>query len=174
MRPTEKQRKFCNEYMIDLNATKAAERAGYSSKTARSQGQRLLTKVDIQGYLLKLKIQSQKETEINRETILKELGAILKAKITDYLEFNGEKITFKSFSKLSDEQIKGIESIKETRYGIELKLHGKNWTIERLCKMLGFDEPENINIKLNRLNDEALDAIIEKIINTKSSKYEKY
>lgn len=45
---TSKQQRFCQEYLVDLNATKAAERAGYSMKTARSQGQRLLTNVDIQ------------------------------------------------------------------------------------------------------------------------------
>jgi phage terminase small subunit len=46
MKLTGKQRKFREEYLIDLNATKAGERAGYSQKTARSQAQRLLTKVD--------------------------------------------------------------------------------------------------------------------------------
>jgi len=45
---TPKQQRFVAEYLIDLNATKAAIRAGYSKKTARSQGQRLLTNVDIQ------------------------------------------------------------------------------------------------------------------------------
>ena len=44
---TEKQKKFVDEYLIDLNATQAAIRAGYSEKTARSIGQRLLTNVDI-------------------------------------------------------------------------------------------------------------------------------
>ncbi len=43
----EKRRRFVEEYLIDLNATQAAIRAGYSEKTARSQGQRLLTNVDI-------------------------------------------------------------------------------------------------------------------------------
>ena len=41
------QRRFTNEYVIDCNATQAAIRAGYSKKTARSQGQRLLTKADV-------------------------------------------------------------------------------------------------------------------------------
>ena len=42
-----KQKRFVAEYLVDLNATQAAIRAGYSKKTARSQGQRLLTHVDI-------------------------------------------------------------------------------------------------------------------------------
>ena len=45
---TDKQSRFISEYLIDSNATQAAIRAGYSKKTARSQGQRMLTNVDIQ------------------------------------------------------------------------------------------------------------------------------
>ncbi len=48
---TKKQQRFCDEYLIDANATQAAIRAGYSKKTARSQGQRLLTNVDIKTYI---------------------------------------------------------------------------------------------------------------------------
>ena len=46
-----KQRKFCDEYLIDCNAKQAAIRAGYSEKTAYSIGQRLLKNVDVKAYL---------------------------------------------------------------------------------------------------------------------------
>lgn len=52
---TPKQKKFCVEYLIDLNATQAAIRAGYSKKTARSLGQRLLTYVDVRNYIKDLR-----------------------------------------------------------------------------------------------------------------------
>jgi len=48
---TRKQKSFADEYLIDCNATQAAIRAGYSEKTAKSIGQRLLTIVDIKGYI---------------------------------------------------------------------------------------------------------------------------
>ncbi len=48
---SEKQRRFVNEYLVDLNATKAAKRAGYSRASARSIGAENLTKPDIQEYL---------------------------------------------------------------------------------------------------------------------------
>lgn len=48
---TNKQQRFCDEYLIDLNATQAAIRAGYSAKTARQIGQRLLTNADIRKYI---------------------------------------------------------------------------------------------------------------------------
>lgn len=48
---TAKQKRFCTEYLIDLNATQAAIRAGYSEKTARAIGQENLTKPDIKKYI---------------------------------------------------------------------------------------------------------------------------
>jgi phage terminase small subunit len=68
---TGKQKLFVNEYLVDLNATQAAMRAGYSEKTARSQGQRLLTKADVQA-LTSQCIDSQIErTEIDADYVLK-------------------------------------------------------------------------------------------------------
>jgi phage terminase small subunit len=46
-----KQQRFCDEYLIDLNATQAAIRTGYSPKTAYSQGQRLLKDVEIKAFI---------------------------------------------------------------------------------------------------------------------------
>ena len=51
MKPTPRQRRFAVEYLKDLNATQAAIRAGYSAKTAKQAGSRLLTKVDLQGLI---------------------------------------------------------------------------------------------------------------------------
>lgn len=50
----EKQKAFCEHYASCLNATEAAKRAGYSSKTAYSQGQRLLKNVEVKEYICKL------------------------------------------------------------------------------------------------------------------------
>ena len=48
---TAKQQRFCDEYLIDLNATQAAIRAGYSKKTAKQIGQQNLTKLDLKEYI---------------------------------------------------------------------------------------------------------------------------
>ena len=48
---TNKQKRFCDEYLIDCNATQAAIRAGYSAKTAKQIGQENLTKLDIKNYI---------------------------------------------------------------------------------------------------------------------------
>lgn len=48
---TDKQKRFCDEYLIDCNATQAAIRAGYSPKTANEQGNRLLANVSVKAYI---------------------------------------------------------------------------------------------------------------------------
>jgi phage terminase small subunit len=75
---TPKQKKFCQEYLVDLNATKAAIRAGYSEKTAKSQGQRLLTNVDLQEYLHFLMDERAQRTRANADEILERLDYIAK------------------------------------------------------------------------------------------------
>lgn len=73
---TAKQEMFCNEYLIDLNATQAAIRAGYSEKTARSIGQDLLTKVDIQDKIQKLKSKREKRLQIDADWVLRQAVSV--------------------------------------------------------------------------------------------------
>ncbi len=73
---TNKQRAFCREYMIDLNATQAAKRAGYSKKTAYSMGQRLLKNVEIQKFLKKLQNKQEKRASMNADEIIERLERI--------------------------------------------------------------------------------------------------
>ncbi len=92
MKLTEKQKRFCKEYLIDLNATQAAIRAGYSKKTAYSIGQKLLKKAEIQKYIQKLMAKRSARTEIDADYVLKGIRDIV------------EKTTAKDSDKL-----KGLE-----------------------------------------------------------------
>mgnify|MGYP003368636765 CR=1 FL=1 len=74
----DRQKRFADEYIVDLNATQAAIRAGYSEKTARSQGQRLLTNVDVQSYIEERMHSHQKDTIAKQEEILETLTAIMR------------------------------------------------------------------------------------------------
>lgn len=73
---TAKQAAFVREYLIDLNATQAAIRAGYSEKTARSTGQENMTKPAIAAEIDKRLQKREKKTGITAERVLKELAAI--------------------------------------------------------------------------------------------------
>lgn len=70
---TEKQKRFCEEYLIDLNATQAATRAGYKNAEI---GRQLITKNNILAYLKELRKKQSERTGINADTVLKELKKI--------------------------------------------------------------------------------------------------
>lgn len=69
----DKQKKFCNEYLVDLNATQAAIRAGYSGKTARVIAAQNLAKLNIQEYIQQLQEGIQKRNRISQDEIIQDL-----------------------------------------------------------------------------------------------------
>lgn len=69
---TEKQNRFCEEYITDFNATQAAIRAGYSEKTAYSIGVENLKKPEIKNYIEKLREGIREKTEIKLDDIIEE------------------------------------------------------------------------------------------------------
>lgn len=88
-RLTPKQKRFVTEYLIDLNATQAAIRAGYSKRTAGPAGARLLMNVIIAGAIQKAKDSRAGRTEVNADWVLKRLVDEAEADIADlYDEHN--------------------------------------------------------------------------------------
>jgi phage terminase small subunit len=90
-RLTQKQRRFVQEYLVDLNATQAAIRAGYSERTAHVQGPRLLGNVRVQVAIQEALKKREQRTEITQDRVLTELAKIGFADIRDYLEYKTEK-----------------------------------------------------------------------------------
>ena len=75
---TAKQQRFCDEYLIDLNATQAAIRSGYSKKTARKIGQENLTKPDIKKYIEKRMAEKESQLIATQDEVLKYLTSVLR------------------------------------------------------------------------------------------------
>ena len=75
---TAKQQRFCDEYLIDLNATQAAIRAGYSEKTAGVIGTENLTKPNIREYVEKRMAEKEKTLIADQDEVLKYLTAVLR------------------------------------------------------------------------------------------------
>ena len=73
---TPKQKRFVEEYLIDLNATQAAIRAGYSERTARAIGQENLTKPDIQDAIQKAMGKRSQRTGITQGQVLEALASM--------------------------------------------------------------------------------------------------
>ena len=76
----DKQQRFYNEYLVDSNATQAAIRAGYSKKTAYSQGQRLLKHVEVNAYIEARMAEKEKELIADQDEVLKYLTNVLRGK----------------------------------------------------------------------------------------------
>ena len=69
----EKQKQFCEEYIIDLNGTQAAIRAGYSEKTANRIASELLSKLDIQEYICKLKNKRSERVKYSQDELMRDI-----------------------------------------------------------------------------------------------------
>lgn len=80
---TEKQQRFVAEYMVDSNATQAAIRAGYSSRTAKQQGSDLLTKPDVQAALAQLKDAQAERLQISADDVLRDLQRVVRIALAD-------------------------------------------------------------------------------------------
>lgn len=140
MKLTAKQQRFVDEYLIDLNATQAAIRAGYSVKTADVQGSRLLANVKVQQAISKAMAERSKRTGVNQDRVVLELARIAFVKMTDVVDSHG-----RIKNNASEDDLSCIESIKykksdtETGSSVEreVKISPKLKALELLGKHLG-------------------------------------
>jgi len=140
---TPKREQFCLEYLVDLNATQAAIRAGYSPKTAGSQGEQLLKKVEIQQRIAELRADREQRTQIEGDRVIEELKRIGLARIDEAVECRGRTVKIKSFAELSPDVLAAIESVQQTKDGIKVKFHNKLAALEQLARHLGLFEKDN-------------------------------
>lgn len=105
---TDKQRVFCEEYLVDYNATQSAIRAGYSPKTANEQGARLLANVSIRAYIDKALAEQSKRTGINADRVLRELAKVGFVNATDVIDFDSATLK----TNISPEDSATIQSVK--------------------------------------------------------------
>jgi phage terminase small subunit len=108
---TVKQKLFTAEYLTDLNATKAAERAGYSKKTAKAQGARLLTNVDISAEIARVQEKRFQRLGITDDAVLQELAKIAFANMMDYITVDPNGATCVDLSRLTRDQAAAISEI---------------------------------------------------------------
>ena len=137
---TDKQKKFVEEYLIDLNATQSAIRAGYSVRTANEQGARLLANVSIQEAISKAMAERSRRTGINQDRIVQELARIAFVKITDVVDSDGEINTNASDDDLAcieSYKVEDSDSVNGSSSKREVKLASKIKALELLGKHVG-------------------------------------
>lgn len=187
---TDKQRIFANEYLVDLNATRAYKKAYPGVKkdeTAAQAGSRMLRNVKVKEYIDKRMREREIRTEITQDKVLQELATIAFSNGTDFAKVveknetrpvyndNGdiigkEEITYKDVEleitdNLPMNKKKAIAAIKNTKFGIAVETCDKVKALELLGKHLGMfkDKLEvtgNINNPYEGLTTEDLKKMI--------------
>ena len=182
---TDAQKRFCDEYLVDLNATRAYKVA-YSrckkDETANVNGSKLLRNTKVQEYLSKKQKEIEKRTEVTQDMVVQELAKIAFFNIKDIYSENG---TLKQIKDIDDNTSRAIASVKTLQKAgsmkinvnmegqdkeiplehideqtIELKINDKVKALELLGKHLGMFNDVNVNMK-NAVQVELVDDVNE-------------
>ncbi|HCD7251453.1 TPA: terminase small subunit [Citrobacter farmeri] len=108
----DKQEMFCREYLVDLNATQAAIRAGYSEKTAQEQSSRLLSNVMVQSRIAELKADRNEQVGVDAAYVLRRLTEIDQMDVLDILLQNGELKPIKDWPKVWRTTLSGMDVVE--------------------------------------------------------------
>ena len=166
---TDKQKIFADEYLIDLNATRAYKVAYKSCKkdeTANVNGSKLLRNTKVAEYIKERMDERSKRTEITQDNVLKELATIAFAKVTDFVNIENGVVIVKDTKDIPKGLIPAIASIKEGKHGIEVGFYAKDKSLELLGRHLGMfnDKIEisgTVNNPMEGLTTEELKKLIE-------------
>jgi len=154
---TPKQQRFVEEYLVDLNATQAAIRAGYSAKTARVIGQQNLLKLDIQIAIQEAMKARAERTQVSQDSVVAELARLGFADMGDYVSWGPDGVSLKANSDLPEGASVAVAEVSEhvtfNRDGdggtrtMRFKLHDKKGALDSLAKHLGmFVDRKEINV----------------------------
>lgn len=156
---TKKQKRFCEEYLIDLNATQAAIRAGYSPDTAKSIGYENLTKPDIRAHIDRAMAERSRRTGVNADRVIQELAKIAFVNATDVIDPKTATVKENALP----EDTAAIQSVKVKTFGEdglerEIKMADKLRALELLGRHLGMfkDKLElsgGLDIEKTKLDD---------------------
>lgn len=161
---TDAQKRFCDEYLIDLNATRAYKVAYPNCKkddTARANSSRMLTNANIKEYIDKKQKDIQKRTEITQEQVIQELASIAFSNATEFATVKGNRVKIKNTDDLEESVKKAIVSIKKGKNGIEIKSADKVQALELLGRHLGiFNDKIDVNVKEKEEKKNAISDIL--------------
>ncbi len=161
---TKKQKRFVEEYLIDLNATQAAIRAGYSAKTANEQGARLLANVSIQQAIAEAMAERSKRTGVNQDRVIRGLARI--AFVNPKNVIDSEDATVREDA--TEDDLACIQSVKvkimngEKGYSAEreVRLNDKMRALELLGRHLGmFKDKVDVNVQTSEKLDDIMSQI---------------
>lgn len=152
---TAKQKKFCDEYLLCLNAKQAAIRAGYSEHTAGEMGYENLNKPHLRDYLN----QQMKLSAMPPEEVIQRLTSMASGDLGDYLKVYDNGLAMFDLKRAQEEgKMHLVKKIKIGKRGLEIELHDSQRALETLAKYHGLLQT-NINVNWRQeLEDTGQDA----------------
>lgn len=170
---TDKQERFCQEYLIDLNATQAAIRAGYSENSAGQIGEQNLKKLEIQERITELNQARQAATGINQRRVLEELAKIAFGDISVLFDESGALLNIhdidpgvrgmvSSVKSYEEKAVIGEETITQGM-NREVKCWDKLKALEMIGRHINLFEKDNDHKKPVLVSLDTLSAIAAKI-----------
>lgn len=143
---TAKQKRFCQEYLIDLNATQAAIRAGYSEKTAYSVGQRILKNVEVKKYIAEQLEQIKNEKIADAQEVLEYLTSVMRGEQKEQVPLmmidGGQTLVEKGIS--AKDRLKAAELLGKRYALFTEKLEVEGTTAIQIVDDIPLQEGENI------------------------------
>ena len=138
---TPKQRRFVEEYLVDLNATGAAKRAGYSAKSARTRGYRLLQNPEVAAAVAKAQDKRTARTQVSADRVVTELAKVAFGDPRRLLSWGPGGVVLRDSSELTEAEAALVSEVSETRTAAggtrKVKLHCKLTALNALGKHLG-------------------------------------
>lgn len=155
---TPKQEMFCQEFIVDLNATQAAIRAGYSKKSATTIAAQNLTKHYIADRIDELIQERARKLELSQEEIVRILVETVKLDITEIITVGPRSVRIKASKEWSDAHRRNVQSVKMGKNGVEITFLDKASALDKLMRHLGmYKEDQRNNDDLGNLTpDEAI------------------
>lgn len=148
MKLNPKQQRFVEEYLVDLNATGAAERAGY--KHPNTQGPRLLVNVGVAAAIQERRTRLRNKLEVTQERVLQELARIAFADVRDLFTWDEERACHVPSANLTDDQAAAVSAIEaetirttnldgsvDVKIKLKLRTYDKKGALDSLAKHLG-------------------------------------
>lgn len=155
-----KQLAFIDEYLIDLNATQAAIRAGYSEDTASSIGAENLRKPQLKAKIENRLLERQKRTEITQDRVLNEIAKLAFFNSKKLFKSDGSPIPIQELDDDTAGAIVGIDvmNINDNSTIIKYKISDKNSSLDKLMKHMGAYNADNkIDINAKSLAETMLE-----------------
>lgn len=147
---TPRQERFVAEYLVDLNATQAAIRAGYSAKTANREGSRLLSKVDIAARIAAGRSMQLRRLGITSEHVKERLAVLAFQDVRQFFDSEGNVIPITALPAEVAAQVGSIEVVKKnaeagdghTDRVVKIRFIDPVRPLEILAKYFGVDKPD--------------------------------